>query len=198
MLLFAMAVYRDIDMTMFTELPEAFRSLMGISDTADATGLAYGAIYSSYGALDRRPGRSSMGSAFIAGEERKGTLGLLLGNPRSRTPVLVSKAGAMVLADRPQAPPALGGRGHRPRTERRRGRDAHRARSCPHVRHLAVLRVHGHGRSAPGPATAAWPPASRPGSWCSRSSASGSSRSSRAGRTSPKRSPGTTTTPPTP
>ena len=38
-----------------------------------------------------------MGAASIAGEERDGTIGLLLGNPKGRTHVLVSKAGAMVL-----------------------------------------------------------------------------------------------------
>jgi len=39
----------------------------------------------------------SMGAASIAGEERAGTIGLLLGNPKSRLHVLVSKAAAMVL-----------------------------------------------------------------------------------------------------
>jgi ABC-2 type transport system permease protein len=38
-----------------------------------------------------------MGSASIAGEERDGTIGLLLGNPKSRTHVLASKAASMVL-----------------------------------------------------------------------------------------------------
>ena len=33
-----------------------------------------------------------MGSATIAGEERDGTIGVLLGNPKSRTDVLASKA----------------------------------------------------------------------------------------------------------
>jgi ABC-2 type transport system permease protein len=38
----------------------------------------------------------SMGSASIAGEEKDGTFGLLLGNPKTRTAVLGSKAGSMV------------------------------------------------------------------------------------------------------
>ena len=73
------------------------RSLIGISETADAASLAYAAIYGSYGALVLAGLAIFMGSGSIAGEEQKGTLGLLLGNPKSRTTVLVSKAGAMVL-----------------------------------------------------------------------------------------------------
>ena len=97
MLLFGMAVYKDIDLSVYTDLPLGLRSLMGISDTADAASLAYAAIYGSYGALVIAGLSIFMGSGSIAGEEQKGTLGLLLGNPKSRTTVLVSKAGAMVL-----------------------------------------------------------------------------------------------------
>ncbi len=97
MLLFGMAVYKDIDLSVYTDLPAGLRSLMGISDTADAASLAYAAIYGSYGALVLAGLAIFMGSGSIAGEEQKGTLGLLLGNPKSRTTVLVSKAGAMVL-----------------------------------------------------------------------------------------------------
>ena len=97
MLLFGMAVYRDVDLSLYTDLPAAMRSLVGISETADAASLAYAAIYASYGALVIAGLAIFMGSGSIAGEEQKGTLGLLLGNPKSRTTVLVSKAGAMTL-----------------------------------------------------------------------------------------------------
>ena len=96
-LLMGMAVYRNIDLTIYTDLPEALRSLINIPADADIGSLAYGAIYSSYGALTLAAIAVSMGSASIAGEERNGTLGLLLGNPRSRTYVLVSKAASLVL-----------------------------------------------------------------------------------------------------
>jgi len=97
-LLFAMSVYRDIDLTIYTEdLPEAFRKLFNISEDTDVGGLAYGAVYSTYGALTLAGITLAIGSASIAGEERNGTLGLLLGNPKSRTHVLVSKAGSLVL-----------------------------------------------------------------------------------------------------
>jgi ABC-2 type transport system permease protein len=95
--LLGMLVYRDIDLSVYTDLPEVFRSLMNIPADADVGALAYGAIYSSYGALTVTSLALSMGSASIAGEERNGTMGLLLGNPKSRTHILVSKAANVVL-----------------------------------------------------------------------------------------------------
>jgi ABC-2 type transport system permease protein len=97
MLLLAMAVYRQIDVGVYDELPEAFRTLMNIPEGADAAGLAVGVLYGLYGALTLAGIALSMGSASIAGEERDHTLGLLLGNPRSRTRVLASKAASIVL-----------------------------------------------------------------------------------------------------
>ena len=87
MLLLGMAVYRDIDISLYTGLPEAFRSLVNISADAGVGGLSYGAIYSSYGALTLASLSLSMGAATISGEERAGTIGLLLANPQSRTKV---------------------------------------------------------------------------------------------------------------
>ncbi len=92
-----MAVYRDIDLGVYTSLPEAMRTLMGIPGDADVTTLAYGAIYSTYGALTLTGIAISVGASTIAGEERDGTIGLLLGNPRSRTQVLVAKAGSLIV-----------------------------------------------------------------------------------------------------
>ena len=92
-----MAAYRDIDLTLYTDLPEAWRALANIPDDADVGTLAYGAIYGSYGALTVAALSQSMGSASIAREERNGTIGLLLGNPKSRGYVLMSKATSLVL-----------------------------------------------------------------------------------------------------
>jgi ABC-2 type transport system permease protein len=97
LLLFAMDVYRQIDLSIYTDLPEAFLSLVGIPEDADVASLAYNAIYSSYGSLAMGGLAIAMGAAAIAGEERKGTMAILLGNPVSRTRVLVSKAAAMLL-----------------------------------------------------------------------------------------------------
>jgi len=97
LLIFGMAVYRDIDLSVYTSLPEALRAMMNIPADADVGSIAYGAIYGSYGALTLAALAISSGAASIAGEERKGTIGLLLGNPKSRTHVLVSKAISVVL-----------------------------------------------------------------------------------------------------
>ncbi|MDH3499292.1 MAG: ABC transporter permease subunit, partial [Acidimicrobiia bacterium] len=96
-LLAAMAIYRDIDLSLYTDLPEAMRGVMGIPEGADVASLAYSVMFSFAGALTLAGMAISLGTGVIAGEERKGTLGLLLGNPKSRTHVLISKAGAMVL-----------------------------------------------------------------------------------------------------
>ncbi|MBT8202614.1 MAG: ABC transporter permease subunit [Acidimicrobiia bacterium] len=97
LLLMGMAVYQDIDISFYNELPDAYRSLVGIPENADIGGLAYGAIYASYGALTLAGLGISAGSAAVAREERFGTLGILLGNPRSRTHIVASKAASMVL-----------------------------------------------------------------------------------------------------
>ena len=97
LLLFGMAAYRDIDLTVYTELPEAFRSLLGIGEDVDAGGLAIGYVFGSFGALVVAVMAIAMGSAAIAGEERNGTMKILLANPKSRTQVLLSKALTLVL-----------------------------------------------------------------------------------------------------
>ncbi len=94
---FGMSAYGEIDLSVYTELPEVFRSLINIPPDADVASLAYGAIYGSYGALTLAALALAIGAAAIAGEERDATLGLLLGNPKSRTQVLAGKAGALVL-----------------------------------------------------------------------------------------------------
>jgi len=96
MFLFGMAVYRDIDLTIYEQLPEAYLSLLGLADNIDVGGLAIGAILGFYGAITLAAMAISMGAASIAGEEREGTMGLLLGNPKTRTQVLLGKAAAML------------------------------------------------------------------------------------------------------
>jgi ABC-2 type transport system permease protein len=97
MLWAGMAVYRDIDLAIYDSLPPAMRNLMGIPEGADAASMAFGAIYTLMGALTLGGIAISIGASSIAGEERDGTMGLLLGNPVSRTGVYGSKAGALVL-----------------------------------------------------------------------------------------------------
>ncbi len=97
LLLFGMSTYRDIDLSVYTELPLAFRSLLGIGDDVDVGGLAIGYVFGSFGAFVVAAVALVMGSAAIAGEERNGTMGMLLANPKSRTHVLLTKAAALVL-----------------------------------------------------------------------------------------------------
>lgn len=97
LLVFAMAVYRDIDVSFWDDLPEAFLNMFGIPEGADVGGLAYGAIYSGYGMLTMAGIALAAGAAAVAGEERSGTMPLLLGNPLSRSSVVVSKAASLVL-----------------------------------------------------------------------------------------------------
>lgn len=96
-LLLAMSVYRSFEADTFSKLPEAFRSLMNIPDNADAASMAISVLYGMYGGLTLAGLTIAMGAASIAGEERDGTLGLLLGNPKSRSNVLAGKIGNMVL-----------------------------------------------------------------------------------------------------
>lgn len=93
-----MAVYRDVDIGFYYEnLPPAVLDLMGIPSTGDVAGIAVGAMYNLMGAFTLAGLAVSMGAYAIAGEERDGTFGLLLGNPLSRTGVLASKAASLVV-----------------------------------------------------------------------------------------------------
>lgn len=95
-LLMGVAVYRDIDLDIYRNLPEYIRALMGIPEGASVASLAVGVIFGFAGAMILASLALSMGAASIAGEERDGTLGLLLGNPKTRRYVLLSKLAGMV------------------------------------------------------------------------------------------------------
>ena len=96
-LLFGMSVYREIDLTIYTSLPEAFRSLVGIGDDIDVGGLAINVVFGTWGGLVVAAIALVMGASAIAGEERDGTMGILLSNPKSRTFVLLSKTGSLLM-----------------------------------------------------------------------------------------------------
>ncbi len=97
MLWFSMLVYADVDLSFYYELPPALLDSLGISpESGGVGGIAYGAIYNLMGALTLAGLSVAIGTAAVAGEEQSGTLGLLLGNPRSRTQVVVSKIAALV------------------------------------------------------------------------------------------------------
>ena len=95
--LLAMSIYRDIDLGIYESMPEVFRNMAGIPEGADVGSLAVNAFVGSYGAMVLAAMALAMGSAAVASEERDGTIALLLASPKSRTRVLLSKMGPMVL-----------------------------------------------------------------------------------------------------
>lgn len=97
LLVLGMAAYAEVDLDVYRNLPEAMRSVMGIPADADAASLAYNVMLGTMAALTLAGLAVSIGASAIAGEERDGTLGLLLANPASRVGVLTAKAGALVV-----------------------------------------------------------------------------------------------------
>jgi len=97
LLLMGMAAYKSIDLSIYDSMPAGFRNLMSIPAGASLGALAYGAIYTSYGALTLAAIAIPMGTGAIAGEERNGTIGLLLGNPVSRISAVAQKAAAILV-----------------------------------------------------------------------------------------------------
>lgn len=96
-LLFGLWAYQDVDISFYYELPPPVLQLMGIDpDTFGVASMAYGAMYDFMGAFIVGGVAISIGAAAIAGEERAGTFGLLLGNPLSRRMALVSKTASLV------------------------------------------------------------------------------------------------------
>jgi len=91
------AAYSGLDLSILETFPEAYQSMIGLRPGMDAGALSIAAIYGTYGSLTFAAMALAMGAASIAGEERKGTLGLLLANPKSRTQVYVAKVAALIL-----------------------------------------------------------------------------------------------------
>lgn len=97
MLAFSLAVYRDVDTSFYYDLPTAVQDLFGIPQGGEGLGgVAFGAMYNAIAAFVLAGLAITMGAAAIAGEERNGTIGILLGNPRSRRNIVVSNSLALV------------------------------------------------------------------------------------------------------
>ena len=98
---FALWVYVDLDdviLELFETLPEGLMAAVGISATSGASGIVLGEMMNLIAPMVLGGLAISIGTSAIAGEERDGTIGVLLANPRSRTQVLMSKTGAMLSA----------------------------------------------------------------------------------------------------
>lgn len=97
MLLLAMAVYTRIDLSIYQSMPEALRTTMGIIPGADGAFMSYSVMVGMAASLTFGGVAIAMGSAAIAGIERRGILGLLLSNPMSRAAVFTSRVLALLL-----------------------------------------------------------------------------------------------------
>ncbi|MFT6803942.1 MAG: ABC-2 type transport system permease protein [Nitriliruptoraceae bacterium] len=96
LLVLAMAAYQQIGTELYAELPEALRSVMGIPAGADAAALAYAVVFGLMASMTLGGLALSMGASSVAGEEKGGSIGVLLGNPISRRQLLASNTGAMI------------------------------------------------------------------------------------------------------
>lgn len=97
MLTLGMLAYAEVGIDeVYGALPEAMRAVMGIPLGAGPAALAYNVMLGTIGSLTLAGLAVSIGASTFAGEERNGTIGLLLANPHSRTRVLVAKLVALV------------------------------------------------------------------------------------------------------
>lgn len=97
-LFFALWVYQGVDTSFYYDLPAGILDLMGINvDGEGAAGIGFGAVFNLTGAFMAAGLALSWGASAVAGEERDGTFGFLLGNPVSRRGVLVSKTLSLLL-----------------------------------------------------------------------------------------------------
>lgn len=93
------AAYKTVGrqvMDAFSAFPQAFLKVMGVDPAQGATGMVFGEMAQTIAPLVLCGLMIAMGADAVAGEERWGTAGLLLANPRSRTRLVVEKAAAMV------------------------------------------------------------------------------------------------------
>lgn len=97
MLAFGLAVYKDMDLSLYSKLPEAVRSLIGIPPHADPALLAYNEMLAALGALAFVGVAIALGAQAVAGEEQDRTLTPVLAAPVSRTSYLLARAVAMIL-----------------------------------------------------------------------------------------------------
>jgi ABC-2 type transport system permease protein len=97
LLVAGMAVYRDLDLSIYRDLPDSVRDLFGLGQVSTVAQLSYGAIYTFMGSLVMCGTAIAAGSGLIAGQERQGTLAMVLVSPVSRSRLLLARAAALVV-----------------------------------------------------------------------------------------------------
>ncbi len=96
----AVWIYRDVGdliAQLVAGMPETVVSAVGLSGAGTGTTFVLGEMLNLLAPMVLGGIAISIGTSAIAGEERDGTLGLLLANPRSRTSVLLSKTWALLV-----------------------------------------------------------------------------------------------------
>ncbi len=96
----AVWIYRDVGdliAELVAGMPETVVNAVGLSGAGTGTTFVLGEMLNLIAPMVLGGIAISIGTSAIAGEERDGTLGLLLANPRSRTSVLLSKTWAMLV-----------------------------------------------------------------------------------------------------
>ena len=74
MLVMALAIYAELDLSIYDKLPEAVRALMGVPHNADAAIIAYNEMLASIGALAFVGVAIAIGAQAVAGEEQDRTI----------------------------------------------------------------------------------------------------------------------------
>ena len=97
-LLMGVAMVQSMDTNVYASLPPALLAMAGIPAGASASVMSYTQMLGFLGAIAVAGFAVAMGAQLVAGEEKDGTLPLLLSHPVSRLGVGVTKAAALVLA----------------------------------------------------------------------------------------------------
>ena len=97
-LLMGIAVVQSMDTAVYDSLPPAMLALAGIPAGASISAMVYAQMLGFLGAITVAGFAVAVGARMIAGEEKDGTLSLLLSYPVSRLGVGVAKVVALVLA----------------------------------------------------------------------------------------------------
>ena len=97
-LLMGVAMVQSMDTNVYASLPPALLAMAGIPAGASASVMSYTQMLGFLGAIAVAGFAVAMGAQLVAGEEKDGTLSLLLSYPVSRLGVGVAKAAALVLA----------------------------------------------------------------------------------------------------
>ena len=97
-LLMGVAMVQSMDTNVYASLPPALLAMAGIPSGASASVMSYTQMLGFLGAIAVAGFAVAMGAQLVAGEEKDGTLSLLLSHPVSRLGVGATKAAALVLA----------------------------------------------------------------------------------------------------